>query len=194
MTVSDATVRAVRERFAADPDLEFKAVGEELGVSDMTVANWVRGKARVEAGGPVTVIPARRVTGWEFDYDVTESGCWNWRGQITAKGYGRALIRGNYWFAHRLAWTITHGPIPDGLTVDHICWNTRCVNPDHLQLLTLGANAARRRWSSTCPAGHLMEGDNLQFKRGRNGKPSRVCATCNRERQRRRRLAMKAAS
>ena len=47
--------------------------------------------------------------------------------------------------AHRAAWEAANGPIPDGMTVDHICFERRCVNPAHLRLLTHAENAGRRR-------------------------------------------------
>lgn len=47
--------------------------------------------------------------------------------------------------AHRVAYESLHGVIPAGMTVDHACFNTRCVNPDHLRLMSLAENSGRRR-------------------------------------------------
>jgi hypothetical protein len=45
--------------------------------------------------------------------------------------------------AHRVAYRLTVGEIPDGLTVDHLCRNRMCVNPDHMELVTLAENGRR---------------------------------------------------
>ena len=46
--------------------------------------------------------------------------------------------------AHRYAWECEHGPIPDGMEVDHACWERACVNPEHLRLATRQQNVANR--------------------------------------------------
>ena len=65
----------------------------------------------------------------------------------------------NVVLAHRAAWEAAHGPIPDGMTVDHTCFERRCVNPEHLRLLTHAQNAGirRRRWPTVRgECGHLI--------------------------------------
>ncbi|QBG78459.1 HNH endonuclease [Gordonia phage Walrus] len=78
-------------------------------------------------------------------WDVTETGCWEWRGRRTSSGYGESPVRvgdiktGEI-FAHRLAYIAWNGPIPDGLLVRHQCDNPPCINPDHLLVGTHSDN------------------------------------------------------
>lgn len=79
---------------------------------------------------------------------VDKSGeCWEWQACRDIGGYGLFRIggrRGKTWKAHRFAWVLTFGPIPDGVLVLHHCDNRRCVRPDHLYLGDQVANMRDR--------------------------------------------------
>jgi hypothetical protein len=73
-------------------------------------------------------------------------GCWEWQGHRNRKGYGQIDVRTDghrrSLRAHRVAWTLTYGPIPKGMLVCHHCDNPPCCRPDHLFLGTKSTNAA----------------------------------------------------
>lgn len=82
---------------------------------------------------------------WSFVTFTPE--CWEWTGYITPKGYGTFCLRaGVTVWAHRLAYELTHGPFPAGLTIDHLCNNRGCVRPSHLEPVTQAENV-RRGWA-----------------------------------------------
>lgn len=70
--------------------------------------------------------------------------CREWVKQKDAKGYGRMHFEGRTMLAHRVAYTVLVGEIPEGMSVDHICGNPPCINPDHLRLATDREN--RHNW------------------------------------------------
>ena len=66
--------------------------------------------------------------------------CWTWLGAPNGGGYGRFTVRGDRWYAHRLSLSIHSGGVDRNLVVDHMCHNTLCVNPSHLQAVTVKEN------------------------------------------------------
>ena len=71
--------------------------------------------------------------------------CWEWCGDTVAGGYGRFRVDGKKELAHRVAFALELGEIPDGMLVLHSCDNPPCCNPDHLRLGTCEDNEADKR-------------------------------------------------
>ena len=72
------------------------------------------------------------------------SGCLIWTGPLTHNGYGTMCVGGKDLRAHRYAWERERGPIPEGMQVDHVCWNRLCCEVSHLRLATPAQNQANR--------------------------------------------------
>ena len=110
-------------------------------------------------------------------------GCWIWQSGTNAKGYGQFKVDGRAVRAHRFAYELLVGPIPDGLELDHLCRVRNCVNPAHLEPVTHTENVRRGESFSAinmgkthCPAGHTYDAENTYVTP--NGK--RNCRTCHR--------------
>lgn len=98
-----------------------------------------------------------------------ETGCWEFKGS-KRWGYGMMQhpLKHKVVMAHRYFWEKEHGPVPDGLELDHLCRVRRCVNPSHLEPVTRrenivrGVNQIARQVRQThCKRGHLLEGWNI---------------------------------
>lgn len=70
----------------------------------------------------------------------TPSGCWEWTGATSGYGYGQIGIGKKRQKAHRVSWELVNCPIPDGMELDHLCSNPKCVNPYHLRAVTHAQN------------------------------------------------------
>ena len=91
--------------------------------------------------------------------------CWEWMGDGHAHQYGRFYANGRRYAAHRYSWELTNGPIPDGLVIDHKCWNKRCVKPAHLRLTTRSKNVA---YQSKIQSSNTSGVRGVSWNKGRN--------------------------
>lgn len=125
------------------------------------------------------------------------NSCWIWTGHKMPNGYaqfsvssrrdGRRIISTKT-YAHRFAYEMWVGPIPDGLVIDHLCRRRDCVNPRHLETVTTRENLRRGETKTAhnaakthCPMGHELSGDNLYVHTNKNGVEKRHCKTCRKQ-------------
>lgn len=125
---------------------------------------------------------------------VSDEGCWEASGSQDGRGYPQISDGGRPRKTHIVLWEALHGPVPDGLELDHLCRNPRCLRPDHLEPVTHLENVRRGdggKHSSAkthCPRGHEYTLANTYV----NPKGSRVCRACrpyHEERYKRRRAS-----
>lgn len=112
--------------------------------------------------------------------------CWNWTACLV-QGYGQVGIGAKQYGAHRVSYVLMFGEIPDGLHIDHLCRNRRCVNPAHMELVTNAENtrrgdglAAMNLRKQHCIHGHPFSGNNVRV--GPYG--YRDCRACKQVRKR----------
>lgn len=126
-------------------------------------------------------------------FTVLENGCWLWNGGKDKNGYGKYSVGWVGLMAHCFAYDALRGDIPEGMTCDHLCKNEGCVNPWHLELVTMRINLlrgdtfqARNAAKTHCPKGHPYSGENL-FTRKDGSRCCRICMRQNLRNSRERR-------
>lgn len=115
---------------------------------------------------------------------ILETGCWQWTAARSVDGYAHFWPERNQLvLGYRWAYEYYIGPVPNGLQLDHLCRNTSCVNPFHLEPVTHKENILRgdnpcaiNAKKTHCAHGHPYSGDNLYIQP--NGKGGRKCRIC----------------
>jgi hypothetical protein len=113
--------------------------------------------------------------------------CWSWTGAVDASGYGQIRRDGKVVGAHRVAMELFGEAVPNGYVVDHLCRNPSCVNPAHLECVTMAENTRRglrhdvqravAAGTHFCQRGHPMP----QVTRLLNSCGGRYCIPCQRD-------------
>jgi len=129
---------------------------------------------------------------FESRFEKQPDGCWVWTGGTTSDGvYPRFCVgKTKYVLAHRWSYEFYVAPIPTGLTIDHLCRNTLCVNPEHLEPVTNVENVmrgegacAKNARKTHCKRGHELTSHNVYLKKSSNGNPARQCKRCTLEKK-----------
>lgn len=109
--------------------------------------------------------------------------CWIWSGRTGYWGYGRLGVNYKTIYAHRFAYELLVGEIPEGLVIDHLCRNTACVNPSHLEPVSQGVNTLRgvgpasiNSSKTHCVNGHPFDDENT-YIRNDGRRQCRICRT-----------------
>lgn len=112
---------------------------------------------------------------------VTASGCWEWQGCRTARGYGNITVGSlrdgtrKVRKVHAVAYEIWVGDVPEGKELDHLCRNTSCFNPSHLEPVTHSVNLKRAYpLGEAYKCGHIRTESNIVI----NSDGFRRCKTC----------------
>lgn len=163
-------MHAQRLRRHGDPLMKLALRGEPA-----PVRFWVK----VDKDGPLS------------SYAPHLGPCWLWMASLNDGGYGtfHAGAGRHIVSAYRWAWEDANGPVPPGLTLDHLCRVRACVNPDHLEPVTRGENtmrgdtlSSRNAAKTHCPRGHAYDAANTYILPSRP--TARYCRACQRDRRR----------
>ena len=114
-------------------------------------------------------------------FDPAELPCWVWTASTNNSGYGHVHWEGRMQQAHRVAYDVLVGPIPEGLEPDHMCKVRACCRPSHIEPVTHAENVLRGLrgvWEAHCGRGHLFDQANTRSRTS----VYRTCRSCERER------------
>jgi HNH endonuclease len=118
----------------------------------------------------------------EEPFDV-HNDCWKWTSSINPDGYGNFWMNWRSAKAHRVAYELFVGPIPEGFEIDHLCRNRACVRPDHLEPVPRVLNMMRGEGNGSqthCPAGHPYDEQNTYYwTNPQTGYTARYCRACH---------------
>lgn len=113
-----------------------------------------------------------------MQYDPTTE-CWLWTAAQDGRGYGQIHIDGMPEKAYRVAYRLFVGPIEGGLHIDHLCRVRPCVNPAHLEMVTLAENNKRQvhhnALKTHCRNGHPYDAENTRYASYGYGRVCRIC-------------------
>lgn len=116
---------------------------------------------------------------WFYSFVDTSGGlfaCWTWKGHLHQSGYGQARLRKRTYQAHRLAYELRFGLVPEGKELDHLCRNRACVNLTHLEAVDHQTNVQRAFADKmTCRNGHEYTTDNTIRYTSDNARRCRTC-------------------
>ena len=125
--------------------------------------------------------------------DKTEDGCWLWTSTLDSNGYGVFSMANVKQRAHRMSYELVHGPIAEGMQLDHLCRVRHCLNPEHLEAVTQAENVRRGlngyALRELCRAGlhDISKAENVY--EGAHGRQCDPCRQVSRERYRERQVA-----
>jgi hypothetical protein len=160
--------------------VRFRRWGDPTKVGTTPYEQWSNGSPEVRQSRLLNKIAAS-----------DDESCWEWLGTKSAAGYGQMRVAGSRQYTHRVSYEMFVGPIPEGLSIDHLCRNRACCNPAHLEAVTHAVNVARgeRPTRTHCIHGHELSGRNLVIRA-----EGRLCRQCGLDSAKRARQRRKAAS
>lgn len=121
-----------------------KCAGPECDSEKLVALGYCRGHyTQVNRCQPLTPIYRDWSVRFWKKVDKTET-CWNWTGATVPAGYGKFMRDGRLQYVHRISYELAGNVIPTGYEVDHLCRNRACLNPDHLEAVTVRTNRDRR--------------------------------------------------